>query len=117
MSTSSMCNDCGKRMFRIFVCFCACFKCIHSLCVKVAESIHGGDAVKKLCIDKRFERGTAAISGTKQLAFCVPTVDELGLFEQEKNEKVNEYEVAAEDVHKFMRFVGGEGNAMRTMRS
>ena len=79
-------------------------------------SIPGGDAAKKLCVDKRCEHEMAAISGMNQLAFCVPTTDELGPFEEEKNEKVNEYEVEAEGVHKFMRFVGGEGNAMRTMR-
>ena len=89
------------------------------------SKIPGGDTVKKLAKNKQFISKITEISEMNQYGFKSPKITELSYADMDndgdiecKSEsvKVNDYEIDEENVNKYMKFVGGETNALKTLK-
>ncbi len=83
------------------------------------KKIPGGDHTKKLSKNKAFIAEITKISEMNQYEFKCPQISELPYTENEEKEeskKVNEYEIDDGEEYKYMKFIGGEKNALKTMK-
>lgn len=85
------------------------------------QRMPGGATIRKLVSDSRFESEMSRISGCNQYGFGVPQLSQLPYDNESsaatQSVKVNDYEIEEKDVHKFMKFVGGESNGLKVMKA